>query len=79
MYEDKPYGKLSCSPARCGNVERYDEGRLTITSLSAEDFIEAGAEQSYSEGIIDELRAVRGTALAAARARPPRAIPASRA
>ena len=65
VYEDVPYGKLALLARGLANVERYDDGRLTLTSLSAEDFIEAGAEESYSEGVIDHLRAVRGTAVAA--------------
>ncbi len=64
VYEDIPYGKLALLARGLASVERYDEGRLTLASLSAEDFIEAGAEESYSEGVIDHLRAVRGTALA---------------
>jgi phosphoesterase RecJ-like protein len=65
VYEDIPYGKLALLARGLAKVERYDDGRLTLTSLSAEDFIEAGAEESYSEGVIDHLRAVRGTAVAA--------------
>jgi len=64
VYEDVPYGKLALLARGLASVERYDEGRLTLASLSAEDFIEAGAEESYSEGVIEHLRAVRGTALA---------------
>ena len=33
--------------------------------LDAADFAESGAEESYSEGVIDHLRAVQGTAVAA--------------
>ena len=38
---------------------------MTASQLSAEDFEAAGAEESYAEGVIDHLRAVRGTAMAA--------------
>jgi phosphoesterase RecJ-like protein len=65
VYEDVPYGKLALLARGLAKVERYDEGRLTLTSLSASDFIESGAEESYSEGVIDHLRAVQGTAIAA--------------
>ena len=65
VYEDVPFGKLLLLARGLANVERYDEGRLTITSLTAEDFSAAGAEESYSEGVIDHLRAVQGTAVAA--------------
>ena len=65
IYEGWPYGKLVLLARGLSNVKRYDEGRLTITSLTAEDFIESGAEESYSEGIITPLRAVEGTMVAA--------------
>jgi len=46
-------------------VVRYDDGRLTVTELNARDFAESHAQESYSEGLIDHLRAVEGTAVAA--------------
>ena len=46
-------------------VQRYDDGRLTFTRLTRDDFRLAGAEESYSEGIIDHLRSVEGTKVAA--------------
>ena len=65
VYEGVPYGKLALLARGLANVQRYDGGRLTATSLSAQDFTESGAEESYSEGVIDHLRAVQGTAVAA--------------
>jgi phosphoesterase RecJ-like protein len=65
VYEGVPYGKLALLARGLANVERYDDGRLTVTTLSAEDFAQSGAEESYSEGVIDHLRAVQGTAVAA--------------
>ncbi|HEY2259480.1 MAG TPA: bifunctional oligoribonuclease/PAP phosphatase NrnA [Solirubrobacteraceae bacterium] len=65
VYEGVPYGKLALLARGLANVERYDDGRLTMTELSASDFSDSGAEESYSEGVIDHLRAVQGTALAA--------------
>ena len=65
VYEEIPYGKLALLARGLANVERYDDGRLTVTALSAHDFSEAGAEESYSEGVIDHLRALQGTAVAA--------------
>jgi phosphoesterase RecJ-like protein len=46
-------------------LQRYDGGELTMASLSVEDFRSAEAEESYSEGIIDQLRALQGTKVAA--------------
>jgi phosphoesterase RecJ-like protein len=65
VYEGVPYGKLALLARGLANVRRYDDGRLTITALSADDYTDSGAEESYSEGVIDHLRAVEGTAVAA--------------
>ncbi len=65
IYEGVPFGKLALLARGLEQTERYDDGRLTVSQLSAEDFEAAGAQESYSEGVIDHLRAVRGTAMAA--------------
>jgi phosphoesterase RecJ-like protein len=65
VYEEMPFGKLVLLARALAKVERHDGGLLTLTELSADDFAAAGAEESYSEGIIDHLRAVEGTAVAA--------------
>ncbi len=65
VYEGMPYGKLALLARGLSNVERYDDGRLTITELTAGDFDDSGAEESYSEGVVDHLRAVKGTRVAA--------------
>ena len=65
VYEGVPYGKLALLARGLAKVARYDGGRLTVTSLDATDFAESGAEESYSEGVIDHLRALQGTAVAA--------------
>jgi bifunctional oligoribonuclease and PAP phosphatase NrnA len=65
VYEDVPYAKLTLLARGLASVERYDDGRLIISQLAAEDFTETGAEESYTEGVIDHLRAIRGTAIAA--------------
>ena len=65
VYEDVPYGKLALLARGLSNIERYDGGRLTLTALSAADFSDSGAEESYSEGVVDHLRAVQGTEVAA--------------
>jgi phosphoesterase RecJ-like protein len=65
VYEGVPYGKLALLARGLSKVARYDGGQLTVTELDARDFAESGAEESYSEGVIDHLRAVEGTAVAA--------------
>jgi phosphoesterase RecJ-like protein len=65
LYEGLPYAKLELLGRALARLERLDEGALTVASLSREDFRMAGAEESYSEGIIDQLRSVEGTKVAA--------------
>jgi bifunctional oligoribonuclease and PAP phosphatase NrnA len=65
LYEEVPYPKLTLLALALGQVRRFDSGELTLAILSAEDFREAEAEDSYSEGIVDHLRAVQGTKVAA--------------
>ena len=65
VYEGVPYGKLALLARGLANVERYDDGRLTVSALTATDFSDSKAEESFSEGVIDHLRAVEGTEMAA--------------
>jgi phosphoesterase RecJ-like protein len=65
LYEEMPYAKLALLARGLSNVERYDDGALTASRLTREDFVSAQAEESYSEGIIDHLRSVAGTKVAA--------------
>jgi phosphoesterase RecJ-like protein len=65
LYEGMPYSKLELLARGLANVQRFDDGRLTFTRLTREDFRLAGAEESYSEGVIDHLRSVDGTKVAA--------------
>ncbi len=65
LYEGIPSSKLVLLGRALDSMARYDDGRLTMVALTAEDFEEAGADESHSEGIIDHLRAVEGTKVAA--------------
>jgi phosphoesterase RecJ-like protein len=65
LYEGMPYPKLELLGRALHNLQRFDEGRLTFSRLSRDDFKLANAEESYSEGIIDHLRSVEGTKVAA--------------
>ena len=64
LYEDMPTGKLALMALALAQLRRFDDGELTMASISAEDFDRADAEESYSEGIIDQLRALHGTRVA---------------
>lgn len=65
IYEGVPYAKVALLACALGQIERHDRGALTLTRLSREDFARAGAEENYSEGVVDHLRAIEGTAVAA--------------
>jgi phosphoesterase RecJ-like protein len=65
LYEGLPQGKLTLLALALNQLQRFDAGELTLATLSAEDFDRADAEDSYSEGIIDQLRALEGTKVAA--------------
>jgi phosphoesterase RecJ-like protein len=64
LYEDVPPGKLALLALALGQLQRFDSGELALAALSVEDFERADAEESYSEGIIDHLRALEGTKVA---------------
>ena len=65
LYEGVPEPKLALLTRALSRVQRFDDGRLTLARLTREDFAQTGAEESYTEGIIDHLRAVQGTMVAA--------------
>ena len=65
LYEGVPEPKLALLTRALSRVQRFDGGRLTLAHLTREDFAQTGAEDSYTEGIIDHLRAVQGTKVAA--------------
>jgi bifunctional oligoribonuclease and PAP phosphatase NrnA len=64
LYEGIPQGKLELLARGLSAVERFDAGLLTITQLTREDYAMTGADESYSEGVVDHLRSVEGTAVA---------------
>jgi phosphoesterase RecJ-like protein len=64
LYEGIPQGKLELLARGLSNVERFDGGLLTVTHLTREDYRTTGADESYSEGVVDHLRSVEGTAVA---------------
>ena len=65
IYEGVPFAKLELLARALARVTRFEDGRLTMTHVTVEDLRETGAEESYTEGIIDQLRAVSGTKIAA--------------
>lgn len=64
LYEGTPFAKLELLGRALQRVERFDGGALTFTYVTLQDFEETGAEESYTEGIVDHLRAVEDTKVA---------------
>jgi phosphoesterase RecJ-like protein len=64
LYEGIPQGKLDLLARGLSGVRRFDGGLLTLTHLTLDDFRRSGADESYSEGVVDHLRTVEGTAVA---------------
>ena len=65
LYERVPLEKLHLVARAIRRVERLDDCRLAVTYISAEDYSETGANESLTEGIIDHVRSLEGTEVAA--------------
>ncbi len=72
VYESVQFAKLKLLARALERAQIYDGGRIVVSYLLAGDFAEVGAEEPYSEGIIDFLRAVEGAEMAALIREPPR-------
>jgi phosphoesterase RecJ-like protein len=64
LYEDLPLRRLHLLQRALASVERHDDGAMTIAHLTKSDFEETGALETDSEGVVDHMRAVEGTAVA---------------
>ncbi len=64
LFEDLPFRRLQLLQRALASVHRYDEGALTVGRLTTADFEQTGALETDSEGIVDHIRAVEGTAVA---------------
>jgi phosphoesterase RecJ-like protein len=65
VYESTPFAKLKLLARALEHATELAGGRVVISELRREDFEAAGAEEPYSEGIIDHLRSVDGAELVA--------------
>jgi bifunctional oligoribonuclease and PAP phosphatase NrnA len=65
LYENVPFAKLKLLARMLSRVERHDDGRLTLSYLLRADYEETGADENYSEGLVDHMRALEGTVVAA--------------
>jgi phosphoesterase RecJ-like protein len=73
VYESVAFAKLKLVARALDHAQMLEGGRLVVSHLDKADFAEAGAEEPFSEGIIDYLRAVEGAEMAALIREPPTA------
>jgi bifunctional oligoribonuclease and PAP phosphatase NrnA len=71
VYENVAFAKLKLIARALEHAQVYEGGRVVVSHLEKDDFDAAGAEEPYSEGIIDLLRAVEGAEVAALIREPP--------
>jgi phosphoesterase RecJ-like protein len=72
VYESVQFAKLKLLARALERAQIYEGGRVVVSFLKRTDFIEVGAAEPYSEGIIDYLRAVEGAEMAVLIREPPR-------
>ena len=72
VYETVQFAKLKLLARALERAELYEGGRLVVSYLLRDDFSQVGAEEPFSEGIIDSLRAVEGSEMVALIREPPR-------
>ncbi len=65
LYEHVPIEKIRLVARALDGIERYCDERLVLAYITAEDFEATGAGEEMTEGIIDHLRSVEGTQIAA--------------
>src|SRR5262249_17082602 len=72
VYETVQFAKLKLLARALEHARVYEGGRLVVSYLLRSDFADAGAEEPYSEGIIDFLRQSEGAQLVALIREPPK-------
>ncbi len=65
LYERVPPEKLRLIGRALDKIERYDEGRIAITYISTGDYEATGGSEVLTEGVIDFVRSLEGTLVAA--------------
>ena len=65
LYERVPIEKLKLIARALEKVERHPDCALAITYIAAEDYAATGASEVLTEGVIDYVRAIEGTEVAA--------------
>jgi phosphoesterase RecJ-like protein len=65
LYERVPIEKARLVARALSKIERFDDNRLAVTYISLTDYDETGGTEVLTEGIIDHVRGLEGTKVAA--------------
>ena len=65
IWETVPFAKQRLLGIALEHARLEVSGRLLVTWLTRDDYRSAGADEPFSEGVVDHLRAVEGVAVAA--------------
>ncbi len=65
LYEHVPLEKLRLVARALESIQMHCEGRLVVSNITAADYAATGAGEEMTEGVIDHLRSIDGTKVAA--------------
>ncbi|MDX6526978.1 MAG: bifunctional oligoribonuclease and phosphatase NrnA [Gaiellales bacterium] len=65
IWETVPFAKQRLLGIALEHARLEASGKLLVTWLTRDDYISAGADEPFSEGVVDHLRAVEGVSVAA--------------
>jgi bifunctional oligoribonuclease and PAP phosphatase NrnA len=71
IYESVPFERQQLIGKALVRAQRYESGRMIASYLLRSDFEELGVGEEFAEGVIDELRKVKGVELAMTVREPP--------
>jgi bifunctional oligoribonuclease and PAP phosphatase NrnA len=71
IYESVPFERQQLIGRALSRARRYEDDRMIASYLLRSDFEELGVGEEYAEGVIDELRRVKGVELAMTVREPP--------
>jgi phosphoesterase RecJ-like protein len=65
LYEHVPLEKVHLVARALGSIQRHCDDRLVVSYITAADYEATGAGEEMTEGVIDHLRSIEGTKVAA--------------
>jgi bifunctional oligoribonuclease and PAP phosphatase NrnA len=65
LYEHVPLEKLRLIARALESIQMHCDGRLVVSNITAADYAATGAGEEMTEGVIDHLRSIDGTKVAA--------------